>query len=64
MNLLLIDDDEIDRAAIIRALDQSSLAFKVMEANCARVAWSSPASSVSTAYCSTICCPMPMAWKY
>ncbi|MBO2614743.1 putative bifunctional diguanylate cyclase/phosphodiesterase [Shewanella algae] len=36
MNLLLIDDDEIDRAAIIRALDQSSLAFKVMEANCAQ----------------------------
>ncbi|QWL05425.1 putative bifunctional diguanylate cyclase/phosphodiesterase [Shewanella indica] len=36
MNLLLIDDDEIDRAAIIRALEQSSLAFKVMEANCAQ----------------------------
>ncbi|MCE9787634.1 putative bifunctional diguanylate cyclase/phosphodiesterase [Shewanella chilikensis] len=36
MNLLLIDDDEIDRAAIIRALDQSSLAFKVLEASCAQ----------------------------
>lgn len=35
MDLLLIDDDEVDRTAIIRALRQSKLAFNVVEANCA-----------------------------
>ena len=35
MDLLLIDDDEVDRTAIIRALRQSKLAFNVIEANCA-----------------------------
>ena len=35
MNLLLIDDDEVDRAAIIRALKQSVQPFTVVEANCA-----------------------------
>ena len=35
MDLLLIDDDEVDRTALIRALRQSKLAFNVVEANCA-----------------------------
>lgn len=35
MDLLLIDDDEVDRTAIIRALRQSKLTFNVVEANCA-----------------------------
>lgn len=35
MDLLLIDDDEVDRTAVIRALRQSKLAFNVIEANCA-----------------------------
>ncbi|MGL4712782.1 MAG: putative bifunctional diguanylate cyclase/phosphodiesterase [Shewanella sp.] len=35
MDLLLIDDDEVDRAAIIRALRLSKLTFNVFEANCA-----------------------------
>ncbi|MCL1089192.1 EAL domain-containing protein [Shewanella profunda] len=35
MDLLLIDDDEVDRTAVIRALRQSKLAFNVVEANCA-----------------------------
>ncbi|QYJ79250.1 putative bifunctional diguanylate cyclase/phosphodiesterase [Shewanella acanthi] len=35
MDLLLIDDDEVDRTAIIRALRQSQTAFNVVEANCA-----------------------------
>lgn len=35
MDLLLIDDDEVDRTAIIRALRQSKLTFNVIEANCA-----------------------------
>lgn len=37
MDLLLIDDDEIDRTAIIRALAQSDIGFNVVEANCGRV---------------------------
>ncbi|MCL1075871.1 putative bifunctional diguanylate cyclase/phosphodiesterase [Shewanella dokdonensis] len=37
MELLLIDDDEIDRTAIIRALAQSDIGFNVVEANCAQV---------------------------
>lgn len=35
MDLLLIDDDEVDGTAVIRALRQSKLAFNVIEANCA-----------------------------
>ncbi|MFQ6371567.1 putative bifunctional diguanylate cyclase/phosphodiesterase [Shewanella sp. YIC-542] len=36
MDLLLIDDDEIDRTAIIRALSKSDIGFTVIEANCAK----------------------------
>ncbi|MDF0534730.1 GGDEF domain-containing response regulator [Shewanella sp. A32] len=36
MDLLLIDDDEIDRTAIVRALAGSDTHFSVVEANCAR----------------------------
>lgn len=35
MDLLLIDDDEIDRTAIYRALAKSSLSVNIFEANCA-----------------------------
>ncbi|QSX40383.1 putative bifunctional diguanylate cyclase/phosphodiesterase [Shewanella cyperi] len=36
MRLLLIDDDEVDREAIVRALGQSVHRFHVTEANCAK----------------------------
>ncbi|KFZ36812.1 diguanylate cyclase [Shewanella mangrovi] len=36
MDLLLIDDDEIDRTAILRALASSSLAVNIFEANSAK----------------------------
>ena len=57
LKILVVDDDDVDRMAVRRALKSSGLEASVTEAEDAESALGVSRASISTARCSTIECP-------